>query len=165
MKFEDLKVSAYTIYRNCWFHITHSVHVLFLGSFVWRHINLRWLFNAKCILCSGDKRVYTVLKGICPKMNEIVQLEFEVAYYDATISTTLATNFVVRIFKVLLKRILWRYWLIGCTLYHCNLMHDSCVPNHRIYQCRSHWYMMCHLECSYQEAVSCRLKEISLQII
>ena len=51
------------------------------------------LFNAKAILLEEqywyylihsleDKRVYIFRKGICPKMNVIAWLEFELAYYD-----------------------------------------------------------------------------------
>ena len=32
-----------------------------------------------------DKWVYTFPKGICPKVNVIVRLEFELAYYDSAV--------------------------------------------------------------------------------
>ena len=38
------------------------------------------LFNHK-----EEKRVHAFLKGINPKMNVIVQLEFEFVYYDVTV--------------------------------------------------------------------------------
>ena len=66
------------------------------GFFVWWHINLLWLFNAKAILREGqswydlthsweDKEVHTFSKGICPKGNVIARLMFEPAYYDFTV--------------------------------------------------------------------------------
>ena len=53
------------------------------------------LFNAKAILLEEhlwyylthsweDKGVHTFLKGICPKVNVIARLEYELAYYDST---------------------------------------------------------------------------------
>ena len=59
------------------------------SSFVWWHIKLRGLFNAKAILLEPqwcylthsweDKGVHTFPKGICPKVNVIARLEFELA--------------------------------------------------------------------------------------
>ena len=59
---------------------------------VWWHINLLGLFNAKSSLLKQwwyylthsweDKGVHTFPKGICPKVNLIAPLEFELAYYD-----------------------------------------------------------------------------------
>ena len=54
----------------------------------------RGLFNANAILLEGqqwyylthsweDKGLHTFPKGICPKVNVIAQLEFELAYYDS----------------------------------------------------------------------------------
>ena len=54
------------------------------------------LFNAKAILIEEqsryylthsweDKEVHTVHKGICSKVNVIVRLEFELAYYDSAV--------------------------------------------------------------------------------
>ena len=40
-----------------------------------------------------DKRVHTYPKGICPKVNVIARLEYELAYYDSTVHT----NFVYTI--------------------------------------------------------------------
>ena len=33
----------------------------------------------------GDKGIYTFPKGICPKVNAIVQPELELAYYDSAV--------------------------------------------------------------------------------
>ena len=54
------------------------------------------LINAKAILLEEqqwyylthsweDKRVHTFLKGICPKVNAIARLEYELAYYDSAV--------------------------------------------------------------------------------
>ena len=54
------------------------------------------LFNAKAILREEqwwyylthsweDKGVHTFPKGICPKVNVIVRLEYELAYYDSAV--------------------------------------------------------------------------------
>ena len=54
------------------------------------------LFNAKAILLEEqkwyylthsceDKGVNTLPKGICPKVNVIARLEYELAYYDSAI--------------------------------------------------------------------------------
>ena len=54
------------------------------------------LFNAKAILLEEqlwyylthnceDKGVYTFPKGICPKVNVIAPLEYELAYYDSEV--------------------------------------------------------------------------------
>ena len=56
-------------------------------------MNIWRLFNAKSILLEEqlwyylthsweDKGVHTFPKGICPKVNVIARLEFELAYYD-----------------------------------------------------------------------------------
>ena len=55
----------------------------------------RGLFNAKAILIEEqwyyltqslkDKGVHTFPKGICPKVNVIVRLEFELAYYNPAV--------------------------------------------------------------------------------
>ena len=63
---------------------------------VWRHINLCRSFNAKAILPEEqqwyylthsweDKGVHTFPRGICPKVNLIVLMEFELAYYNSTV--------------------------------------------------------------------------------
>ena len=57
---------------------------------------LFWLFNAKAILLEEqywyylthsweDKGVHTFPKGICPKVNVIARLEYELAYYDSAV--------------------------------------------------------------------------------
>ena len=67
-----------------------------LVSFVYWHINLCRLFNAKAILLEEqqsyylthsweDKGVHTFPKGICPKVNVIVRLEYELAYYGSAV--------------------------------------------------------------------------------
>ena len=54
------------------------------------------LFNAKAILLEEqlwyylthsweDKGVHTFLKGICPKVNVIARLEYEIAYNDSAV--------------------------------------------------------------------------------
>ena len=54
------------------------------------------LFNAKAIILEEqqwyylthsweDKRVHTFSKGICPKVNVIARLEYELAYYDSAV--------------------------------------------------------------------------------
>ena len=54
------------------------------------------LFNAKAILLEEqwwyylthswkDKGVHTFPKGICPKVNVIARLEYELVYYDSTV--------------------------------------------------------------------------------
>ena len=54
-------------------------------------IKLHGLFNAKAIFIeeqqwySGDKEIHTFLKGIRLKVNLIVWLEFELAYFEAAI--------------------------------------------------------------------------------
>ena len=59
-------------------------------------MNLCRLFNAKAILLEEqswyylshsweDKGVHTFLKGIFPKVNVIVWLEYELTYYDSTV--------------------------------------------------------------------------------
>ena len=56
-------------------------------------INFRGLFNAKAITVEeqlryylthswGDKGVHILPKGICPNVNEMVRLEFELACYN-----------------------------------------------------------------------------------
>ena len=60
------------------------------------HINLHGLFNAKALLLEEqqwyyltlsweDKGVHTFPYGICPKVNIIAQLEFELANYDSAV--------------------------------------------------------------------------------
>ena len=64
--------------------------------FVCWHINLIGLFDAKSIFLEGqwwyylthnweDKKIHTFLKDICPKVNVIARLEFELAYYNSTV--------------------------------------------------------------------------------
>ena len=70
--------------------------LVWFGFFVWWHINLCRLFNAKAIILKEqlwyyliysweDKRVHTFSKGICPKVNLIAWLEFELTYYNHTV--------------------------------------------------------------------------------
>ena len=67
--------------------------ILLIYLFLW-YINLRGLFNAKATFveeeqwyylsyCWVNKGVYTFPKGISPKVNTMVRLEFELAYYEA----------------------------------------------------------------------------------
>ena len=46
---------------------------IFLEEQQWCYLTHSW----------EDKGVYTFPKGICPKVNVIVRLEFELAYYDS----------------------------------------------------------------------------------
>ena len=73
-------------FRICWW----------FGFFVEWHINVCRLFNAKaihleelqwCYLTHSweDKRVHTFPKSICPKVNVIARLEYELAYYDCVV--------------------------------------------------------------------------------
>ena len=75
------------------FNLPHTL-VRYLGA-SW-HIDLLGLFNAKSILLEEqlryylthsceDKGFHAFPKSICPKMNPIAWLEFELAYYDSTI--------------------------------------------------------------------------------
>ena len=66
-----------------------------IGFFVYWHINLRGLFNDKATLLEQqwcylthsweDKGIDTFPKSICPKVNVIAQLEFELAYCDSAV--------------------------------------------------------------------------------
>ena len=60
-----------------------------------KHINLLGLFNAKSTLSERQKWYYLTHwweskwvhafpKGICPKVNVVARLEFELAYYDSS---------------------------------------------------------------------------------
>ena len=57
------------------------------GFFVQCLINLCGLFSAKAILVEylGNKGVYTFPNGLSLKVNVIVQQEFELAYFEATV--------------------------------------------------------------------------------
>ena len=77
-----------------WFTYIYSVQTL---AAVWMFVLLlHCLFNAKSIFlqkhkwqylthCWEDKGVHAFTKGICPKVNEIARLEFELAYYDCVV--------------------------------------------------------------------------------
>ena len=61
------------------------IETMRFGFFVWWHINLGRLLNAKTILQEEqysweDKGVHTIPKRICPKVNVIARLEFELTY-------------------------------------------------------------------------------------
>ena len=60
--------------------------------FIKWHINLRGLFNAKAslmviikLIAEGDKVVHTFPEGISLKINVIVGLPFQLAYFEATV--------------------------------------------------------------------------------
>ena len=69
--------------------------MVWFGFFVEWHINLCRSFNAKAILQEQywyylthgweDKGVHTFPKGICPKVNIIVQLEYKLAFDDSAV--------------------------------------------------------------------------------
>ena len=70
-----------------------EIRLVWFGYFVSWHINFCRLFNAKAILQEEqywnnlthsweDKGVHTFSKGICPKVNVIARLEFELVYFD-----------------------------------------------------------------------------------
>ena len=63
--------------------------MVWFGFFVWWHINLYRLFNAKTILTEEQLWYYLTFswkdKGICPKVNVIARLEYELAYYDSAV--------------------------------------------------------------------------------
>ena len=47
-----------------------------------------------------DKGIHTIPKGICPKVNVVARLEYELAYYDSTVHrfnhyTTRTNNFQI----------------------------------------------------------------------
>ena len=80
----------------------YMVVTISLGGFVWFGLfslfngisTLFRLFNAKAILLEeqyylthswDDKGVHTFPKGICPKVNVIARLEYELTYYDSAI--------------------------------------------------------------------------------
>ena len=60
----------------------------FKGYFIQWHIKLCGLFNAKAILLEEQQWCYLThsweSKCICPKVNIIARLEFELAHYDST---------------------------------------------------------------------------------
>ena len=41
--------------------------------------------NIQPVIGSRDKGTHTCFKSICPKVNIIVRLEFEIAYYDVAV--------------------------------------------------------------------------------
>ena len=78
--------------KNTWYHITVQIDGL-VSLFYW-HINLCRLFNASCLeeqlwyyLTHSweDKGVHTFPKGICPKVNVIARLDFQLTYYDSEV--------------------------------------------------------------------------------
>ena len=77
-------VSEYACDGLVWFLSFNGISTLFR------------LFNAKAILLEEqywyylthsweDKGVHTFPKGICPKVNVIARLEYELAYYDSAV--------------------------------------------------------------------------------
>ena len=91
--------TEYRPYSSIWMHwykfgLMENFSCFFL--FVWWHINLLGLFNAKftfreeqqwyyLTLCWEDKGVHTFPKSFCPKENVMAWLEFEPAYYDSAV--------------------------------------------------------------------------------
>ena len=73
--------------------------LVWFGFFVWWHINLYRVFNAKDIHLDEqylthrweDEWVHTFPNGICPKLNVLKRLEFELAYYDSQSSALTIT--------------------------------------------------------------------------
>ena len=51
------------------------VKTIFVGEQQWYYLTHSW----------GDKGVHTTLKNICPKVNVIARLEFELAYYHVAV--------------------------------------------------------------------------------
>ena len=60
--------------------------ILFVDYFMLNHPCRR---TTEVLFKSGDKDVLTFLNGICPKVNVIARLEFELAYFQAAQSSTL----------------------------------------------------------------------------
>ena len=98
--------------------------ILILQCFVCLfNINLLGLFNAKSILLKEqywyylthgweDKGVHTFTKGICPKVNVIAWLEFELAYYDSAVQRF--NHYAMRTPSFFCTDSdLWLYYLIG----------------------------------------------------
>ena len=85
------------MYVSMYTHIYVYIYVFGLVSLFNGISTLCWLFNAKAILLVEeqywyylthsweDKGVHTFPKGICPKVNIIAQLEFELAYYNSAV--------------------------------------------------------------------------------
>ena len=74
-----------------------------INFFVEWHINFLGLSNDKAILIDtvvlrlnplleGDQKVHAFAMGICPKVNVIVRLEFELAYYDVVVRYATRTD-------------------------------------------------------------------------
>ena len=73
--------------------IVKDLNSVWFGFFILWHINTCGVFKAKVILLEEqlwyylthsweDKEFHTFPKGICPKVNVIAQLEYELAYYN-----------------------------------------------------------------------------------
>ena len=82
------------LFGNFW--INYQTELYPLDFSIQRHINIRGLFNPKAILVEKqkwyyltynwrDKGVHNFLKVISVKVNIIRQLEFELAYFEATV--------------------------------------------------------------------------------
>ena len=109
--FRLFNVKAILIEEQQWYYLTHSWEDKGVHTFpkcIFPKVNiglvslfngistLNRLFNAKDILLEEqqwyylthsweDKGVHTFPKGICPKVNVIARLEYELAYYDSAV--------------------------------------------------------------------------------
>ena len=81
---------------DVWLEVILRTWLWLIDLFVWWHINLCRLFNAKPILLEErlgyylthsweDKGVHNFPKGICPKVDVTARLESELAYNDSAV--------------------------------------------------------------------------------
>ena len=79
-KFKSLQ-GRFLLFFNEWLiHLlglfnAKSISFFFFEGQQWYYLTHRW----------ENKGVHTFTKGICPKMNVIARLEFELAYYDSAV--------------------------------------------------------------------------------
>ena len=95
--------ATYGVLNSC-FDLIRYVYIWFcicLYGFVWFDFFVKWyinlcrLFSAKAILLKEQLWYYlthiwedkgiNIPKGICPKVNVIARLEYELAYYDSAV--------------------------------------------------------------------------------
>ncbi len=93
----NANAKAIVLEEQLWYYLTHSLE---------------------------DKGVHTFPKGICPKVNIIARLEYELAYYDSAVHRfnhyTTKTPALSKRIKALLNHNLL-VWLVYWVLWHANL--------------------------------------------